>query len=205
MRQRTGDAARTGHLAVAEVAAYVDGGLTEDERSAVESHLSACSPCCEEVLAVSRFAAASRAPEEQARRRRIPWAVVATAGAAAAIVLLIGRPASLTLELDGDVAERSAATADASIQLWAPDDGAVLGMRDVRLSWRSLGVGASRYEVVVMTEAGDSVWSATTRETGVRLPVDRLEGGRAYVWYVDALLEGGRTAFSGLRQFRVRR
>lgn len=47
--------ARNEHLTAEELAAYLDGALRREERIEVETHLSVCRQCLDELVALSRI------------------------------------------------------------------------------------------------------------------------------------------------------
>src|SRR5207302_10761246 len=93
--------------------------------------------------------------------------------------------------------------AAASIQvpvIAPPSDSAVDAARVVFV-WRSMEPrGPCR--LTLMDAAGARLWSISTRDTWVTLPVEvRVAPGRTYLWYVDALAGDGRSSSSGVRSF----
>lgn len=73
----------------------------------------------------------------------------------------------------------------------------------LRFVWRSAGPAAT-YRLTLTDPSGAPVWTSSAPDTAVVLAETvKLEGGRAYFWYVDALLPDGRSATTGVQQFRT--
>ena len=82
-----------------------------------------------------------------------------------------------------------------------PTDGARVGPDGVLFLWHSAG-DAAHYRITLTDEQGDVAWALRTSDTAVALPSEvRLERGRTFYWYVDALLDGARSATTGVRGF----
>jgi hypothetical protein len=131
----------------------------------------------------------------------------AAGAAAAAIVaaLLVARPWEDVVSplIEPVPVERAAPTVSA-FPVLTPEDGASLSEGDITFSWRSVNEEMAFYQLVVTTEGGDSVWTATTRDTVQILPREaNLQPGRTYVWYVDVLRSDGRSLSTGIHHFRL--
>src|SRR5438128_12528249 len=72
-----------GHLEPHEVAGYVDRSMSADERARIESHLSVCAGCRDEVSDAARIIATL--PKLQGRRN----ALIAVAGIAALLLVFL--------------------------------------------------------------------------------------------------------------------
>ena len=189
------------HPGPAELAAYLDGGLSGAERVELEEHLSVCSACCHELIEVQRL-------RRQPVHRRPAWLAGTAAAAAVVVALLVGQPWAVLQEPGaGESAsiERSSTVERPSVEAVTPTEGAVVSRAAIALVWRPAGSGSPLYEVSVTTVAGDSVWATSTRDTVQVLPADLLEPDQTYLWYVDALLRDGRPATTGVRHFRTGR
>lgn len=196
------ESAATGHASPLEVAAYLDGGASAEERDRLEVHLSECSECCEELVAVAKLRSKSGRPG------RFWLAGGAIAAAAAAVVLLVGSPGTRMELGEADTpvpVQRTTPAAATGIEALTPPEGGAVWAERLLFAWRSAGSGSPLYRLAVVTEQGDSVWAVTTRDTSIAPSEARLDPGRTYLWYVDALLPGGRVRTSGIRHFRVER
>ncbi|MFW6039906.1 MAG: zf-HC2 domain-containing protein [Gemmatimonadota bacterium] len=189
------NAASTDHPSAGEIAAYVDGMATDEQRRRLETHLARCAPCRED-LAVVREAVRSKPS-------RLRW--VAGAAAAAAIVLLLLTPSMLD---DGSVPTlRGPDAADpgtaSSIEVVAPREAAVAPAAGVRFVWRAAGPDA-QYRFTITTAAGDAVAAVTTADTVVTsLDGADLTPDTEYYWWVEALRADRETTETGLRRFRT--
>jgi anti-sigma factor RsiW len=192
----------TSHLDADLVAAYLDGGLPENERELLEAHLYECDGCCEELAFLDDTLRTT--PKAHSLRRRL-----APLAAAAAILaaVLVARPWLESPETPAgvpDVIERAPDLESTRLEALSPDPGAVVEPASATLEWRSGGDGA-RYQITVTTLEGDSVWVATTADTIAPLPPGSLQPEHEYLWYVDAILRDGRTASTGVSHFRTAR
>lgn len=190
-----------GHLEAGDLAAYLDGGASAEERAGTEAHLSICSVCCGELIAVQRL-------RRRPMYRRPVWLAGTAVAAAAVVALLVGQPWSLVQVSSADRAaavERSSSADRPFVEAVTPAEGAAVPAGELVLVWRPAGSGSPLYAVSVATVDGDSVWGASTRDTVQVLPAGILEPDRTYLWYVDALLTDGRPASTGIRHFRTGR
>lgn len=184
-----------------DVAAYVEGGLSPEERTVLEAHLAEC-PECRRVATE----AALLLREEARRRKWIVAAPAAALGAAAALALFVILPA-------GDDGVPTTATTRAgreggrealpAIGIVLPD-ARPIHPDSVRFAWKSAAPGAF-YRLAVTDSAGGAVWETTTSDTAADPPPEvDLEGDHGYFWYVDALLPDGSEASTGVQEFRTR-
>ncbi|MEO6058073.1 MAG: zf-HC2 domain-containing protein [Gemmatimonadales bacterium] len=179
------------HLLVDEVAGYVAGTLPPSVRQRVEEHLADCAECTAELVAVDRL----RPPGPS----RVRWIALGAAAAVAGIVLL---GPSLIRRPPADGAPLRGTNPPATTNAVAPADGAELrGGAD--LIWHAIP-GATAYRVSVSRVDGDSVWAATTRDTTLGTDEALLRAGPgSYYWYVDALLDDGRSVAGPAHEFRL--
>lgn len=189
------------HPSEGELAAYLDGELTDDERSRLDVHLEQCDACrqaiTDTVQVLDAPGDAVHRPSVVAgggrTRNRIRWMTVGVALAASVAAVIVARRAP---EASTDVEGRTRA-ATPSIQLErtpilgvvAPVDGASRVGQQPTFSWR--GADAGRYSFRLLAEDGVPIWSYETTDTTLTLPPDlELERGRSYFWRVDALAAG---------------
>jgi hypothetical protein len=186
------------HIEPEAIAAYLDRGLSAEERQAVERHLLVCGECRRDLAEAADLGSA---------RRPRRWVMVGIPAAAAAVLALvifgplqspgIRNPDRPTVR--GEQAEGTRSFAPV-----APIDGAELAVDSIAFSWRSEGPGV-HYLLTLTDENGDIVWSTGTADTSLSLPREvGLQPGQRYYWYADALLQGARSSTTGILEFRVR-
>ena len=126
---------------------------------------------------------------------------LAAAAVLAALLLVPGFPLG-----PGDDESRIRGGASEGIALFeaaSPGDDEVVGAADLVFIWRP-AAGEARYQVTVTDVRGDPVWSAPSSDTLLALDPDvGLIAGETYYWYVDALLDGARSATTVFRRFTV--
>ena len=178
------------HLEVQQVVAYVERTLPAPDRERVEEHLSQCEECTAEVAAVIRL--------RPRRVRRVPWAPIGIAAAAAVAGVLLARPLVHRPTSAADVERQGQARV--ALPIVAPVAGArVPG--PVTLVWHAAR-GASVYRVTLSRADGDSVWAGSTSDTTLSIPPGvALARSARYYWYVDALLADGRALSTGVHEF----
>jgi hypothetical protein len=196
----TGDAEAGNHLRTEDVAAYLNGALSAEERHVVEDHLSICRSCRVEVTRARRLLRTS--PES--RRRWVTAAPALAAAAVVAFILLLPKETTRIEQQD----ERSLRGRTETIQVIdviRPADGATLRSGDVMLAWHAQP-NEPLYRVSLTDGGGQQVWSADTRDTTLTVPRDvRLTAGTQYLWYIDALDARGRSVTSGMLRFSIAR
>jgi hypothetical protein len=189
------DSTENAHLSAQRVAAYLDRDLPDTDRAAIEAHAAECTACRAELVEVARL--------RRARPLWRRWHVLVPAAAAAAVILfLVGRG---QVPAGGGEVVRSRPPAEGVPRFAAvsPVPNEPIPPADVVFIWRSAGSEAG-YQITVTDVTGTRVWGSGTSDTTARLPASaRLERGRSYFWYVDALLPGGQSATSGVREFRT--
>lgn len=85
----------------------------------------------------------------------------------------------------------------------SPPSGARIAGDRVELVWRSVEPDAL-YELTLTDARGDAVWATAVRDTSVVVPASvGLGSGSPHYWYVDALLERGRSARTDVMEFTV--
>jgi hypothetical protein len=188
------------HLPPGSIAAYVDGTAALSDRSRLEAHVASCLECRNELLTVSGVVRAER------RRRRTVVAV--PLGAAAAIALaavgissLGGGPGPGALTLRSEPSEGTA-----RFEVVTPGDGDTVNTQNLLIVWRQAAAESPHYRFTLTDQDGTVLWSSSVADTSIIIPADiRLDAGQSYYWYVDALLDRGRTATSGISKFVVDR
>jgi anti-sigma factor RsiW len=186
------------HPSSEEIADYLNGRLSSELRSTLESHLAECRTCRQQVVSARRLLDTYRL------RRPFLWAAPALAAAVLALVLFA--PRKPWDAPDEEVLRgRQPGTADVTPQIGivAPRDGDSVSVGAVRFVWRSQA-GQPLYRVTV-TEGAGAVWSTSTTDTSAAVPDSvLLDRSRTYRWYVDAAGADGRSLTSGVQRFVVK-
>ena len=187
------------HLTESQVAGYLDGDLTREERAEVERHLDQCDACRQELTQIDELVhpAAGRGIQ----RRRFLWLIGGAIAASLAGLALV-RPG--TGPQPPDSIERPSVTPGEALprlRIVSPAEGDTLKPGERSLTWRPLPAGT--YHVALLAEDGEPLWTTDTGDTTVTLPASlRLESGRTYFWRVDAVNDGV-AASSGVIPFSV--
>jgi hypothetical protein len=61
--------------------------------------------------------------------------------------------------------------------------------------------GVTNYELEIVTESGDPVYSTSTRDTTAQVPADRFRAGQKYLWLVRAIVNGETKEASRIDRF----
>jgi len=205
------------------IAAYTDGGLTEDELSAVENHIASCAVCLEDVAVSARHANGPSLSETvpdrlQAHLEELgeaapvwhSWVSWKTASAVAAsivlVVLFFVRSDPETVNLQPSPGHGTTQRSDSAFNLRPsitfPTEDAEVTREDLEFRWTD--ARAATYEIELVGDGGALIWSAKTREEVVVLPQSvALEAGRQYYISVIARGVGGRSVRSRFVGFRI--
>lgn len=184
------------HLDSGRLAAYVDDLLPAQERRRVEGHLADCDPCRAELIDVGRLV--------HEPRRRTAWRALGVTGvaAAAAIAALLFASRSERPDAEGPVFRDGVVQEGTpGFETLSPAPDGDVNLVGLVFRWRAAGPEAF-YRFTLTDASGDVVWTGNTQDTEVVLPsAAGLGRGRTYYWYVDALLEDGGSATTGLQRF----
>jgi anti-sigma factor RsiW len=181
-----------------DLAAFLDGSLSADERVVVAAHLDECQRCRAQLAD-----AAAVLEEYEARIKRRLWPGVAAAAAVVAALSLLpllrpGAPDDSTALQRGERTEGAI-----TVEVVSPPDGAQVSRAELRFVWRSAEAGA-RYELTLTDPQGVIVWEVALEDTVAALPSSvRLTPGTTYYWYTDALLPGAQTATTGVQELVI--
>jgi hypothetical protein len=181
--------------------ALVERRGSEADRLTTLDHAGSCEACRRDL---ELLRAVHRAGETSAGRPALRWISWVPAphlrlAAAAALVIVVGAVATMTLRRHGIVMRGGAPV----LRLVSPADAVPAG-EPLTLTWRP-APGTERYEVELLSASGDSMFSASTPDTVLTLPVDvALVAGNEYLWSVRALLHDGTHATSAPLRFRLR-
>ena len=191
-----------GHLDDERLAAFLDGGLTPDERAWAVSHFAACASCRGEMVATRRLLAA------QAPTRR-PWRTIVPVLVAAAIafafvprfVRMPNTPADVEKTAPPSAERAAQPDGRAVVSVLEPVDQSVVRDSVVVFRWRSVGTDAT-YHISLQDSTGGVLWEATLGDTSATLPrAVKLGARQQYFWSVDAQLVDGRSARAGVHRF----
>jgi hypothetical protein len=145
---------------------------------------------------------------QRGNRRKVRKFAVPLAAAAAVIgVLLVGPSLSDRTDESGErlrdpeTALREEGTLE--VRSVTPMSQAVVEPGSLEFAWETVEEGAF-YRLTVTDETGEPLWSLETVETSATLPSEvELRSGRVYFWFVDVLLEDGRTGTTGVLSFEL--
>ena len=100
-------------------------------------------------------------------------------------------------------AVRNTPPAASALMLLSPSDNQMLPLERLELSWRHVP-GVVYYDLQIVTEEGNVVWSGRADGTSTTLPAGHgLQAGQKYFVWVRAHLSGGGTVKSPAVPFRV--
>jgi len=205
------------HLDEHDIARYVDGRLTDEERQEVEAHLAECPRCSDQVAATYRVlndegdaptvppevrrqaeALSEEAREERSAGGRLSRRSLVSAGA---VVLLLAVAGMLLWQFQSPTSSRLRSTEDrAALSVRAPADGATIAERPVFVC--APVSDAIAYRVTLRRPDGTVVWEGDTSTVRVSLPPDvSLTEGQKYLWRAEAVRPDGTTFPSNLRTF----
>ena len=190
------------HLDDERLAAFLDGGLTPDDRDKAVSHFAACASCRREMVAAQRLLA-THAPTRRPWRPIVP-VLVAAALAFAFVPRFVRTPSTRTdAEKTAPPSAERAAQPDvrAVVNVVEPVDQSVVRDSVVVFRWGSMGTDAT-YHISLQDSTGGVLWEATLGDTAATLPrAVKLGTRQLYFWSVDAQLVDGRSARSGVHRF----
>ncbi len=205
------------HIDENDIARYVDGRITDDERGEIEVHLAECPRCRNQVAAVHQLledesgreggmdfgvreqaeALGGGEAEGRSSDRRMGRRFVA--GAAAVVLLTVA--SLLYWQHQGPPPSRLRSSSTPShLTVSAPADGATVSSRPVFVC--APVSEALSYRVTLRAPDGTVVWKGDTTAARVPLPPDvSLAEGQTYLWRAEALHSNGTTIRSNLRTF----
>ena len=182
------------HPSAEDLAAYLSGSLPTAEGLRLETHLSDCWTCRQEVIGGRRLLRSHR-PDRR-------WLLV-PAAAAAILALLLLRPGPTrpageqTLRADGNQAQESPRT----LAVISPAEGDTAEVGGPSFVWHP-APGEPLYRLTIADRTGRTLWTGDTSDTTLMPPQAlRLDRGSKYFWYVDALDVEGRSVTTGTRSF----
>lgn len=187
------------HISAEALAAYLTRTSDPREQERIEMHLVVCDACRAEVVS------AGRPLPEPSRYRWLASAGVIAAGLAAVLLVAPGRRSPATL--DEPVLRSTSQAEDVGVQsitIRTPADDASVDPGALVFSWAPVQ-GEALYVVSVVDRNGDVVWEERTLDPSLEWPRARtLPPGEPFFWFVDALIDGVRSATTGVHVFVVR-
>jgi hypothetical protein len=198
---RNAESGGTDHLTAEELAAYLSGPAALAERARLEAHLLACDQCRVEVVSARRSIRI---------QDRSHWLAVGSTLAVAglAAMLLVG-PSLRDVPPPGmepPLRDGAPLTEEGivGISIRTPGEGAAVELDRLHFSWVAIP-GEVLYVVTVVDADGDVIWEQRTLEPSARWPRgESISSGASLFWFVDALVDGERSATSGVHRFEIR-
>jgi hypothetical protein len=185
------------HPSSEAIADFINGRLSPQTRSTVESHFAECRTCRQQVVSARRMLDTYR------KRRPLRFAMPA---AAVALVLIIFVPRMISRTRASDAFRgrgESSIEGFPRFTIVAPRDGDSIVARQLMFVWRN----QPRRPLfrLTLTDGAREVWSVSTPDTSVQLPDSvRLAPARSYSWYVDAIGADGRSLTTATQRFQVK-
>ena len=183
-----------------EMAGYIDGRLSGEERATVEARLARSPDLRAELVEATRISASAEAVRP---RRSSAWKAtgILLFAAAAVIAVIVVPKGNRNLRRSAAPAERRIEAEDGGrVSLLTPIDAGTLPSASANFIWRS--EGDASYRITVADATGGTVWTALTKDTMATVPPTvQLRPGKTYYWYVDALRSDGSSISSGPRSF----
>jgi len=168
----------------------------------MEEHLSTCDECRRDIIEASSVGEGRR----RGRRRAVVLLPLAAAAILATVIFLPQAPPTPSADSGARLRSRESQAAS-TITALAPSPGQAVSLDGITFRWNSAGDGAF-YRVTLTDPGGKVLWTVSTADTALALSTAdavRLEPGKDYFWYVDALLPGARTATTGIQEFATER
>ena len=185
------------HPSSEAIADFIDGRLSPEVRSAIESHFADCRTCRQQVVSARRML-------DTYRKRTPPRLAIPAAALALVLVVFIPRMLSRTPASDALRGRREPSIEGVPrLTLVAPSDGDSIVASQPMFVWRNQP-GRPLFRLT-LTDGVREVWSVSTTDTSAKLPDSvRLAPTRSYSWYVDAIGADGRSMTAGTRRFQVK-
>jgi len=185
------------HPSSETIADFINGRLSKEVRSTVESHFAECRMCRQQVVSARRMLDTYR--KRHPLRYAIPTAAVG-------LVLAVFVPRMFSRTSAGEtLRDHRESNIDGlpRFSLVAPsDDDSNVGSQPTFV-WRNQP-GRPLFRLT-LTDGVREVWSVSTRDTSAKLPDSvRLAPTRKYSWYVDAIGADGRSLTTATQRFQVR-
>jgi len=181
------------HVNESQVAGYLDRTLDETQRDRVEGHLADCGECRREVLAASHLLRSHSV-------KRLWYVGPPVLVGSVLIAMLLTNPRAATEAMEPLIGHGGRG---AQLEATSPEDGALVDIRDVVLTWSS-DLPATSFDVTIVDSQDRAAWEVSVSEPRVVVPAGRLKAGRTYAWRITARFEDGESAQTESRTFVVR-
>jgi hypothetical protein len=185
------------HPSSEAIADFINGRLSPEVRSTVESHLAECRTCRQQVVSARRLLDTYQG--RRPMRLALPVAAIA-------LVLIVFVPRMMSRTPPSDAMRgRSGPNTEGlpRLTIVAPPDGDSIVAGQVMFVWRNQP-GQPLFRLT-LTDGVRELWSVSTPDTSAKLPDSvRLAPARSYSWYVDAIGADGRSLTSGTQRFQVK-
>jgi hypothetical protein len=177
------------------IAAYLSDALAPPDLAGLEAHLADCRSCRMEVATARRLL---RAPS----RKRLRWAVPASAAAAVAAMVFVSLLPDSPFSRGEPVRSGDETGTEApSIRALSPINGDPVDRGGVVFIWEHQ-TGSPLYRLTLTDGSARVVWTKETSDSTLRLPAEvSLGPGRTYFWLVDALGADGRSLTTRTQRF----
>jgi len=208
------------HLTEYDIASYLDRKGEPAERLRVEQHLSDCSACATAFASAIRILQAVEKTEPpelpdsvfrkavgilSGRKTRFFPMVRISLPVRYAFAALLVATVSWWISSSGrqDPPSRFRSTSPIpTVELRSPADNGVLSSLPVQFRWEPVP-NTLRYRLILFDEEGRRLWQGESVEHHLDAPPTVVfEGGKMYLWTIEAVLSNGLTITSNLSSFR---
>jgi hypothetical protein len=190
------------HLSEEILAAWIDRGLSSEDRARAAAHLVECDECRSLVLDAGGQDSGAVQP------RWIRHAAIGGLAAAAAVALLVLTPETARTPADTPLTRTNGVSPAGEDVLrftaLGPPTRSIVRPDTILLRWESLAEGTT-YLVTLSNDRGDILLRTETRDTVLSLRgiAATLIPGDTYSWVVDARLPNLRSAHTARASFQV--
>ena len=152
------------HMSPDEITAYLARTLPDEHRKHAELHFAICDACRGDLIAVSAEA------ERRKTKRWVTVSIPTVAAAAVAVLLLVPGARGPTPRLQAPAIRCEQVEGTRTFLTVAPANGAEVVRDSVVFGWRSEGADVG-YRLTLTDEVGDVLWSESTSDTTLALPI----------------------------------
>ena len=208
------------HLTEYDIASYLERKGVPEQRLRMEQHLADCAACAADLAAAVRVvnSVEKTDPPElpdpifrkalRARAQKKPWSLnffhssppfrYALAGI---LVASVGWWAVTSTRQEQPSRFRSSSPSP-MVELVHPPDEAVITALPVRFQWQPSS-NALQYRLTLFDDEGTRIWQGESAGSHLTTHATvAFEGGKIYLWTIEAILSNGLTLTSNLSSFR---
>jgi hypothetical protein len=191
-------------ISPADLAAYLDGTVSSEERARIEATLAEDPELRRELVEAASLVATAPGTAGVVVPASRSWKRFGVAvGVAAALILALLPSLTAVNRTRAPLERRTTADDAGTIAVIEPLSASEVSASNLTFSWHAVG-GAS-YRVTLVDSAGATVWGTSVGSASVVVPSSiKLTRGGHYYWYVDALRPDGSSLTSGPIAFAVR-